>query len=95
MGELDPEQRFRAVMEKVLDRIASDPAFRQKLIEDSQVALSDAGMDKEVEELRALAAEEAEVGAYGEAAKPCPRHSQAGGPTSFCCKITNIRVSVE
>jgi hypothetical protein len=54
MGELDPEQRVRAVMEKVIDRIASDPAFRRKLIEDSQIALSAVGMDKEVEELRAL-----------------------------------------
>jgi hypothetical protein len=64
MGELDPEQRIRAVMEKVIDRIASDPAFRQKLIEDSEVALSAAGMDKEVEELRALTPEGSEVGAF-------------------------------
>jgi hypothetical protein len=54
-------------MEKVIDRIASDPAFRRKLIEDSQIALSAVGMDKEVEELRALTPEDSEVGAFAAA----------------------------
>jgi hypothetical protein len=93
MGESNPEQRVHAVMDKVLERIATDPAFGQKLIADSQVALSAVGMEKEVEELRALTAKEAEVGGFGVA--PGTQNACGGTPNSrIWCHVPTCKVSV-
>jgi hypothetical protein len=81
-------------MEKVLERIATDAAFGQQLIRDSEVALYAAGMGEEVEELRALTAEEAEVGAF--AASPgttneCHGHLR---PTDYWCHVPSCKITV-
>ena len=64
----DPEQLRRLnrdLMEKVLDRAASDPEWKQRLLEDPEAAMTEANFP-ETQQLRqaqtsALASEEAEV----------------------------------
>jgi hypothetical protein len=41
------ERTEREAMEKVLDRVAEDPAFRQKLLDDPDGALQDIGLEGE------------------------------------------------
>jgi hypothetical protein len=41
--------QYRAVAQKVLDRLASDPAFRKQLMENPDRALAEAGFQKELD----------------------------------------------
>lgn len=43
------EQEFRAVASKILDRIATDAAFRKQLLEDPTGALKSAGFEQEIQ----------------------------------------------
>ena len=45
------EQQVRAVAQKVLDRIVSDPDFRKALIDDSKSALANAGIEQELDQI--------------------------------------------
>jgi hypothetical protein len=48
--------RHRALTEKIVGRIVSDPAFRKKLAANPERALSEAGFAKEADELSRLSA---------------------------------------
>lgn len=62
-----PEQIWqlnRSLMEKILDRAASDPGWKQWLLDDSEAAMLEAGFPeaRQLREVRAsVGAEEAEV----------------------------------
>lgn len=47
MASVNPQ--YRAVVEKVLDRLASDPAFREQLMENPDRALAEAGFQRELD----------------------------------------------
>jgi hypothetical protein len=47
MASVNPQ--YRAVAEKVLDRLASDPAFRALLMENPDRALAEAGFQMELD----------------------------------------------
>jgi hypothetical protein len=47
MSSVNPQ--YRAVVEKVLDRLASDPAFRKQLMENPDRALAEAGFQRELD----------------------------------------------
>jgi hypothetical protein len=47
-----PEQQFRAVAKKILDRVARDPAFRKQILDDPSRALATAGFEKELQGIR-------------------------------------------
>ena len=44
--------QLRAVGKKVLDRVASDPAFRKQLLANPDRALADAGFEKELQAIQ-------------------------------------------
>jgi len=45
------EQQFRAVANKILDRVASDPKFRKQLLDDPTGALASAGFEQQIESI--------------------------------------------
>ena len=61
----DDAKRHRAFNQKILNRIARDPKFRQALLTDAQAALRSAGLERELQELEELGREP------GNAARAC------------------------
>jgi hypothetical protein len=49
----DLDQRRRAFVSKLVDRIAADPSLRQALVDNNQAALDASGLGDEYEALRA------------------------------------------
>ena len=45
------EQQFRAVAKKILDRMATDAAFRKQLLDDPTGALAKAGFEQEIQSI--------------------------------------------
>jgi hypothetical protein len=52
MDESKREERRRALAKKVLDRIASDPQFREQLLDSPHQAMDTAGYAHEIRELQ-------------------------------------------
>ena len=62
------QQLNRDLMEKVLDRAASDPEWKQRLLDDPEMAIQEAGFPevRQLREMRArMEAQEAEVSGQG------------------------------
>lgn len=53
-----PNPAYRAVTQKVLDRVANDPAFRRQLQDDPERALADAGFLAELQAIQVPVASE-------------------------------------
>ena len=68
------ERREREAMETVLNKAAEDPAFRQKLLDDPEAAMQDAGVSEEFEP------HEAGQGALAEVAGQSSWYSYYYGP---------------
>ena len=61
---IDWGQREKALNDKIIDRIASDPQFAQQLKSNPEQALQSAGLAQEAEQLAAAMPEEGETGGY-------------------------------
>jgi hypothetical protein len=58
------EQERKALMAKLVDRIASDPAFRQQLVDNPQAAIQSSDLGAELEAFQQRVAESADVSGY-------------------------------
>ena len=76
-------QLNRALMEKVLDRAASDPAWKQQLLDDPDAAMREAGFAEvqRIEEVRQS------VGALHEAEVAGQAAYVPTNPRADCCKM--------
>lgn len=88
---LTPEefrQLNRDLMEKVLDRAASDPAWKQRLLDDPEAAIAEAGFpetEKLLEEAQARSlSEEAEVSGHVFPTIPCVNSFRLGPDMPEC-----------
>ena len=59
----DYEQQRRDLIKRIVEKIASDPQFREKMVDDPAEALASAGFNKEIHDLQE-AANDAEVSGY-------------------------------
>jgi hypothetical protein len=50
-GQQMIDQKEKEVLGQILDKAASDPGFKQKMLDDPQAALQDAGVAEDVEAL--------------------------------------------
>lgn len=81
------ERKHRAFNQKVLNRIARDPAFRRALLADAGAALKAAGLDRELLELERRG-RETSIAAKECAPLSCVNTCTATCKTNTCIKTT-------
>lgn len=62
---------YRDLIDRFLERVVSDPAFRQLLRDDPYQALESSGLARRLEELQPGGSQEADVMGYGACADTC------------------------
>ena len=63
--------QYRDLIDRFLERVASDPAFRQLLRDDPYQALESSGFARRLDELQPEGLQEADVMGYGACADTC------------------------
>lgn len=63
----DFEQQRRDLMRRIVEKVASDPEFRDRIVDDPEGALSAAGFNRELQDLQEAEAGDAEVSGYAHA----------------------------